>query len=60
MWTGETIFSEGDLNDVGAYADFIAMEYDGSREGRREHIREMLERLTVEAKMLDGENGGQA
>lgn len=53
MWVNETIFSEGDLTNTEEYENFILNEYQGNRSDRLEHVKNMLERLQAEQKILE-------
>lgn len=53
MWVNETIFSEGDLMNTEEYDNFISDEYQGDRSERLEHVKNMIDRLQAEKKMLE-------
>ena len=53
MWVNETIFSEGDLMNTEEYDSFISDEYQGERSERLEHVKNMIDRLQAEKKMLE-------
>lgn len=52
MWTDETIFSEGDLNNVDEYLEIVSNYVDGLQ-GRYEHVLNMLTRLQAEKALLE-------
>lgn len=55
MWTGETVFSEGDLCNVPEYLESLRHIEDAFVDiyARRSHVANMIKRLNCELELLD-------